>query len=189
MDSEITQSIWIRISRCCHSFVVVVADERLFAPSSLHYSIVLACNHVGDNSLFSLFTMARSSAEGNANVAIQATEFAKLFFTRQEKDKENISDLYHNQSTLIWNGEVVKSKTNIHKFHAKLQIQEITVECLDVQIMPQLGDMTDTITILAGGKLKQNDTTSNFSRTFLIGPSIQGKSDILIISDTMRTVH
>lgn len=128
----------------------------------------------------------RSTGEGNVLRADQATNFANIFFTKQDKEKDTLCELYHDQSTLIWNGEVHKSKTSIAKFYHKQQPVETTLECLDVQIMPQMGDIIDMITILAGGKLKQNDTTSNFSRTFLLGPSVQGKDDYLIVTDTMR---
>lgn len=134
-------------------------------------------------------TSTRATGEGNVLRADQATNFANLFFGKQDKEKDTLCELYHDQSTLIWNGEIFKTKTSIAKFYQKQQPVETTLECLDVQILPQMGDVIDMITILAGGKVKQNDKTSNFSRTFLLGPSIQGKDDYLIVTDTMRTAQ
>lgn len=128
----------------------------------------------------------RSTAEGNAQRSDDALKWAYLFFTKQDKEKESLVELYHEQSTLIWNGQLHKSKTSIAKFYHAQQAVETTLQLVDAQIMPQMGDIIDMVTIITGGKIKQNDTTSNFSRTFILGPNAPNSSDYLIISDTMR---
>lgn len=129
----------------------------------------------------------RSTAEGNAQRSDDALKWAYLFFTKQDKEKETLAELYHDQSTLIWNGQLHKSKTSIAKFYHAQQAVETTLQLVDAQIMPQMGDIIDMMTIITGGKIKQNDTTSNFSRTFILGPCTPNSTDYLIISDTMRT--
>lgn len=130
---------------------------------------------------------ARSTAEGNARRSDDALKFAYIFFQKQDKEKETLVDMYHDQSTLIWNGQLHKSKTNVAKFYQNQQASETTLQLVDAQIMPQMGDIIDMVTIIAGGKIKQKDTISNFSRTFILGPNAPNSTDYLIISDTMRT--
>lgn len=129
----------------------------------------------------------RSTAEGNAQRSDEALKFAQVFFHKQDKEKQTLCEMYHGQSTLIWNGQAHKSKSSIAKFYHAQQPTETTLQALDAQIMPQMGDVIDMITIIAGGKIKQNDNTSNFSRTFLLGPNAPGSTEYLIVSDTMRT--
>lgn len=129
----------------------------------------------------------RASPEGNIQRCKEAHRFALLFFEKQDKEKETLCEMYHNQATLIWNGQGHKSKTSIAKFYQAQKPTETVLQALDAQIMPQMGDIIDMITIIAGGTVKQNDKTSNFSRTFLLGPNAPSSTDYLIVSDTMRT--
>lgn len=129
----------------------------------------------------------RFTAEGNAQRSDEALKFAHVFFTKQDKEKATLVDMYHDQSTLIWNGQVHKSKTNIAKFYQNQPVTETTLQLLDAQIMPQMGDIIDMVTIVAGGKMKQSETSSNFSRTFVIGPNAPNSKEYLIVSDTMRS--
>lgn len=128
----------------------------------------------------------RTSAEGNTQRSDEALRFAELFFHKQDKDKETLCEMYHHQSTLIWNGSPYKTKTSIARFYQSQQATETTVQSLDAQIMPPMGDIIDMITVIAGGTIKQNDQMSNFSRTFLLGPSGPNSAEYLIVSDTMR---
>lgn len=128
----------------------------------------------------------RSTPEGNAQRSDEALKFAHVFFMKQDKEKNTLCEMYHDQSTLIWNGQIYKSKTSIAKFYNSMDPTETTLEALDAQIMPQMGDIIDMITIVAGGTIKQSDATSNFSRTFLLGPNTPGSTEYLIVSDTMR---
>ena len=130
---------------------------------------------------------SRSTAEGNAQRSNEAIKFAEVFFHKQDKEKESLFEMYHEQSTLIWNGQPTKTKTNIARFYQSQPTTQTTLQALDAQIMPQLGDIVDMITVVAGGQIKQHDTTTNFSRTFLLGPNVPGSPEILIVSDTMRT--
>lgn len=128
----------------------------------------------------------RSTPEGNAQRCEEALKFAQVFFHKQDKDKETLCEMYHDQSTLIWNGQIHKSKTSIAKFYHNQQSIETTLQALDAHIIPPMGDIVDMITIIAGGKFKQNDTNLNFSRTFLLGPSAPNSTEYLIVSDTLR---
>lgn len=128
----------------------------------------------------------RSTPQGNVQRSDEALRFAELFFAKQDKEKDSLCDMYHDESTLIWNGTPYKTKTSIAKFYHAQHPVETTLQALDAQIIPQMGDIIDMVTIIAGGKIKQNDVTSNFSRTFLIGPNSPGSSEYLIVSDTMR---
>lgn len=128
----------------------------------------------------------RASAEGNVQSSNDALKWAEVFFTKQDKERETLCDMYHDQSTLIWNGAPHKSKTAIAKFYQKQQPVETTLSCLDAQILPPMGDIVDMVTILAGGKLKQEGIISNFSRVFLVGPNAPGSTDYKIVSDNMR---
>lgn len=129
---------------------------------------------------------ARNSAEGNAQRSDEALRFAELFFYKQDKEKETLCEMYHDQSTLIWNGSPYKTKVSIGKFYQTQVATETTLQALDAQIMPPMGDIIDMITVIAGGKIKQNDKVSNFSRTFLLGPNAPNSAEYLIVSDTMR---
>lgn len=129
----------------------------------------------------------RSTAEGNAQRSDEALKFAEMFFHKQDKEKETLHEMYHDQSTLIWNGQPHKTKTSIARFYQSQRPTETTLQSLDAQIMPQMGDIVDMITVIAGGKIKQSETISNFSRTFLLGPNVPGAAEYLIVSDTMRT--
>lgn len=129
----------------------------------------------------------RTTPEGNAQRSDEALKFAQVFFHKQDKDKGTLSELYHDQSTLIWDGQTYKTKLSITKFYHEQKPIETTLQALDAQIMPPMGDIIDMITIVAGGKIKQEETTSNFSRTFLLGPNAPGASEYLIVSDTMKT--
>lgn len=129
----------------------------------------------------------RTTAEGNAQRSDEALKFAQLFFMKQDKEKASLCEMYHDQSTLTWNGQSHKSKTSIAKFYQNQHDVETNLEALDAQIMPPFGDIIDMITIVAGGKLKQDNATLSFSRTFLLGPCAPGSTDYLIVSDTMRT--
>lgn len=128
----------------------------------------------------------RSTAEGNAQRSDEALKFAQVFFQKQDKEKETLCEMYHDQSTLIWNGQPYKTKTSIAKFYHTQEPVETLLQALDAQIMPQMGEIVDMITIIAGGKIKQGTVTSNFSRTFLLGPNLPASSEYLIFSDTMR---
>lgn len=125
----------------------------------------------------------RGSAEHNAQRSDEALKFAEVFFNTQDKEKQGIHKMYHDRSTLIWNGEPHHSKTNIAKFYEKLHPTQTTLQSLDAQILPQMGDILDNITVVAGGKINN----SNFSRAFLLGPNAPGSTEYLIVSDTMRT--
>jgi hypothetical protein len=129
----------------------------------------------------------RTSAEGNTQRSDEAVRFAELFFHKQDKEKETLCEMYHDQSTLIWNGSPHKTKTSIAKFYQSQLSTETTVQSLDAQIMPPMGDIIDMITVIAGGTMKQNDQIYNFSRTFLLGPNAPNSAEYLIVSDTMRT--
>lgn len=128
----------------------------------------------------------RSTPEGNAQRSEEAIKFAHVFFMKQDREKSTLCEMYHDHSSLIWNGQLHRSKTSIAKFYNNMESTETTLQALDAQIMPQMGDIIDMITIVAGGIVKQSDTTSNFSRTFLLGPNAPGSTDFLIVSDTMR---
>lgn len=128
----------------------------------------------------------RNSPEGNAMRSDEALRFAEIFFHKQDKEKETLCEMYHDQSTLIWNGIPHKTKTRIAKFYQSQHATETTLQALDAQIMPPMGDIIDMITVIAGGKIKQGDSTSNFSRTFLLGPNAPDSTTYLIVSDTMR---
>lgn len=128
----------------------------------------------------------RNTPEGNLFACQAAQDFCGIFFTRQDKKEPTLYELYHNDASLLWNGDLHKNKTSIAKFYQNQQNFETTLEVLDAQIMPQMGDILNMITVIAGGKIKQNNNISNFSRTFLIGPIAPGLKDYLILSDTMR---
>lgn len=134
-----------------------------------------------------MISSSRLTTERNLTISEEALKFASIFFTKQFEQKETLCDLYHDQSTLIWNGTTHKTKTNIAKFYQKQQKIETILECLDAQIIPPMGDIVDMITIVAGGKLKQDENTFNFSRVFLIGPNAPGSFGYNIVSDNMRT--
>lgn len=131
----------------------------------------------------------RSTAQGNAQRSEDAIKFAQVFFQKQDREKTTLFEMYHDQATLVWNGQMHKSKTAIQKFYQSQQTIETTLEALDAQIMPQMGDIIDMITIIAGGKLKQHNDENlvNFSRTFLLGPDSPSSTEYKIISDTLRT--
>lgn len=95
--------------------------------------------------------------------------------------------MYHDQATLIWDGQPHKTRTSIARFYKEQEALEIVLQALDAQIVPQMGDIIDMVTIIAGGTLKQNDKKLNFSRTFLLGPNAPVSQEYLIVSDTMRT--
>lgn len=135
----------------------------------------------------SIMISTRSTAEGNAQRSDEALKFAHVFFHKQDKEKNTLSEMYHDKSTLIWNGTTHKTKKQIAKFYNDQQPTETTLQSLDAQIMPQMGELIDMITIIAGGKLKQDDIDFNFSRTFLLGPNVANSTQYLIVSDTMRT--
>ena len=128
----------------------------------------------------------RSSADSNAQRSDEAVRFAEVFFQQQDKDKEALHKMYHEQSTLIWNGTPHRTRTSIQKFYQSQQPTETTLQALDAQIMPPMGDIIDMITVIAGGKIKHTDNSSNFTRTFLLGPNAPGSTEYLIVSDTMR---
>lgn len=111
-----------------------------------------------------------------------AIKFAQIFLHRHDKEKDRLGELYHDAATLIWNGQCHKSKTAISKFYQAQKPTETSLEILDTQILPP-NDTMDLTTIIAAGKIKQNDATMNFSRVFILG--VQGTAG-LIISDTMR---
>lgn len=129
----------------------------------------------------------RNTAEGNAQRSEEAMKFAEMFFHKQDKEKETLHEMYHDQSSLIWNGQPHKTKSSIARFYQTQHATETTLQSLDAQIMPQMGDIIDMITVIAGGKIKQNESVYNFSRTFLLGPNVPGAPEYLIVSDTMRT--
>lgn len=128
----------------------------------------------------------RTSPESNAQRSAEALTFAEVFFNKQDKEKETLSEMYHSQSTLIWDGQPHKTKSAIEQFYKNLKTTETNLQALDAQIMPRIGDIVDMITVIAGGKIKQSDSVSNFSRTFLLGPNAPNSTEYLIISDTMR---
>lgn len=128
----------------------------------------------------------RSTPQGNAQRSDEAMKFAQLFFTKHDKEKETLSEMYHDQSTLIWNGQPFKGKNGIAKFYKNSETTETTLQCLDVQIIPPTSDIVDMIMIIAGGKVKQKDAMLNFSRTFLLGPNAPQSTEYLIVSDTVR---
>lgn len=130
---------------------------------------------------------SRATAEGNAQRSDEALQFAQMFFHKQDKEKETLVEMYHDQSSLIWNGTPHKTKTSIAKFYQSQQPCETTLQALDAQIMPPMGDIIDMITVVACGKMKHRDATSNFSRTFILGPNAPDSGQYLIISDTVRT--
>lgn len=129
----------------------------------------------------------RNTLEGNAQRSEEALKFAQLFFHKQDKEKDTLVEMYHDQATLTWNGTNHKTKTQIALFYRNQKPCETSVQALDTQIMPPMGDIIDMITVVACGKLKHNDVLSNFSRTFVLGPNAPGSVEYLIISDTVRT--
>lgn len=129
----------------------------------------------------------RSTAEGNAQRSDEALKFVQLFFLKQDTEKTTLCEMYHDQATLIWDGEVKKPKSSIAKYYQSMQPTTTTLQAIDAQIMPQMGDIIDMITIIVGGSMKQSNKTFNFSRTFLLGANAPGTTEYLIVSDTMRT--
>lgn len=128
----------------------------------------------------------RNTPPGNLFACQAAQDFCNVFFSSQQKKDAALYEMYHRDASLLWNGQLIRNKSSITKFYQNQQNLETTVEVLDAQIMPQMGDILDMYTVIAGGKVKQNNTTSNFSRTFLIGPIVLGSKDYRILSDTMR---
>lgn len=125
----------------------------------------------------------RKSPQTNIVRCDDAVNFTQIFFNKHDKEKETISSLYHDASTLIWNGQCHKNKTSIARFYQSMKNTQTEPLTIDTQILPQMGDMPDLTTIIVGGKITQNNVTVNFSRTFVLG--VQGTS-CHIISDTMR---
>lgn len=129
---------------------------------------------------------ARNTPEGNAQRSKEALTFAQMFFQRQDKERTSLPEMYHDQATLNWNAQSHKSRTSITKFYQAQKSIETTLQALDAQIMPQMGDIVDMITVIAGGTIKFNNTNYNFSRVFLLGPNAPGSAEYLIVSDTLR---
>lgn len=124
------------------------------------------------------------------NQACEAsTKFAQIFYHKLDKEsRDALGELYMDSATLLWNGECIKGKKGIIEHYKNLPPTSITLQSLDTQTMPMMGDLGDLLTIVVGGKITYTSTgdtnkETTFGQTFIV---VAHGGLFKIVSDNLR---
>jgi len=115
-----------------------------------------------------------------------ARKFVDLYYQRLDKGRHLLGGLYHDQATLVWNGNSVASKAAILQFYEQLPISETELMSLDAQPVTEIHENPYTmITVTCSGRQKLgNNRPECFTETFLLVAENQVWK---VISDAFRT--
>lgn len=124
-----------------------------------------------------------------------AEEFTKLYYESLDKKRHQISRLYLDNATAVWNGNGVNGKDGIQKFIEALPSTEHTITTMDVQpiIDDALSNQTTLMIMVSGmSKIPTKQYQKNFQQTFMItaqGDKWKIVSDCFRIQDGLSTVN
>lgn len=124
-----------------------------------------------------------------------AEEFTKLYYESLDKKRHQISRLYLDNATAVWNGNGVNGKDGIQKFIEALPSTEHTITTMDVQpiIDDALSNQTTLMIMVSGmSKIPTKQYQKNFQQTFMItaqGDKWKIVSDCFRVQDGLSTVN
>ncbi|XP_033111906.1 NTF2-related export protein 1-like isoform X2 [Anneissia japonica] len=113
-----------------------------------------------------------------ADSACQAGEaFHKIYFETFDKKRNKIDTLYHDTSTMVWNGHPVRGSKEITAFLEHLPTSETTLENLMCQ--PVIDTFTEgqtTVLVTIFGHIKFNGHKEKpFTANFTLARPVQSK--------------
>ncbi|XP_064478695.1 NTF2-related export protein 2-like [Ornithodoros turicata] len=126
------------------------------------------------------------SQKERAEQATKAGEdFAKLFYETLEKRRHLLANLFLENATVLWNGNVFNNKADIGKFYESLPACEAQLICVDSQpIWNEFVQGQTTIHVAAVGQVKYTGKSwTPFTESFVL--TAQGTVWKLVV-DTFR---
>ncbi|KAI1291956.1 NTF2-related export protein 2 [Halotydeus destructor] len=115
--------------------------------------------------------------------------FAKLFYEKLDKGRTSMVGLFHENATLVWNGNNVHGKANVIAFLEKLPVTETTLSSIDAQPIldiPCLGGQA-TITVIVGGRQKLGSGRERFfTESFMLTAEQSSGGVWKVVSDNYR---
>ncbi|RWS13322.1 NTF2-related export protein 1-like protein [Dinothrombium tinctorium] len=118
-------------------------------------------------------------------------QFAEIYYEKLDKARHNLLKLFHEQSTLIWNGNRVDGNGNIAEFLERLPSSEthlLSVDSQPVEDLPQIAGRR-MMSVLCSGRMKFASSSNfvNFTESFLLIAEAGADSNVWkVISDTYR---
>ncbi|XP_037953458.1 NTF2-related export protein [Teleopsis dalmanni] len=99
-----------------------------------------------------------------------AETFTSLYYNAVDKRRHQVSRLYLDNATYIWNGNPFIGKDKIQSFFLELPASEHNITTLDAQpIIDESMTGTTTVIIKAAGTIKyQDQPTKAFCQTFVV---------------------
>lgn len=99
-----------------------------------------------------------------------AEDFVKLYYESADKRRHQMSKLYMDNGTYVWNGNAAVGKENIQKFYQELPPSEHNYMTVDAQpISDNAVSNSFTFLVQVSGTVKFQDSPSKaFQQTFML---------------------
>ena len=132
--------------------------------------------------------MVDDAEKERVNQAVSTAEtFSKLYYNKLDKERHTVEKMYHENATLVWNGNAVDGVVNIQKFLIeKIPKSSTFVQSLDAQ--PVLGcavsGQTSVLVNVAGTVKYGANRPVDFQQNFLLTAK---DSKWKVVTDTFRS--
>lgn len=123
----------------------------------------------------SLAQSPQSSAISSKLLVTQACDdgvkFAQLFYKTLDKERHTMAKLFHDNATLLWNGNPMQGKANVISFYEKLPSIETQLHSIDAQPILDVSVGAQMICVKCCGRMKFASTKEppkNFTESFML---------------------
>ncbi|KAI8990345.1 hypothetical protein BDB01DRAFT_781030 [Pilobolus umbonatus] len=133
------------------------------------------------------------SMEVVINIAEKSSEqFVQFFYSNYDKQRQNLGNLYSNESAILWNGTAFAGGLQYSEFLARLPLSQHEVDVYDCHPIPASmnaqGVCGILITVTGTVKYSNNPVKRTFAQTFILMPDEKQAGNYYVQSDNFRFV-
>ncbi|XP_029917318.1 NTF2-related export protein 2-like [Myripristis murdjan] len=105
--------------------------------------------------------------------------FVTIYYDRMDKKRRNLTRLYLDKATLVWNGNVVSGQDALGDFFETLPSSEFQIQTLDCQPVHEQATQGQTsLLVVTGGTVKfEGNKQRFFNQNFLLTAQSSPNSD------------
>ncbi|XP_063287054.1 NTF2-related export protein 2 [Pelobates fuscus] len=134
--------------------------------------------------------MASSDFRTDVNLACRAAdEFVNLYYETIDKRRRQLTKLYMDTATMVWNGNAISGQAALVEFFEMLPSSEYQVSMFDCQpVCEQATQGQKTVLVVAHGSVKfEGNKPHYFNQNFLLSLHATATSNVWkIASDCFR---
>ncbi|XP_022607506.1 NTF2-related export protein 2 [Seriola dumerili] len=106
-------------------------------------------------------------------------EFVNIYYDCMDKKRRNLTRLYLDKATLVWNGNAVSGQDSLGEFFESLPSSEFQVHTLDCQpVHEQATQGQTTLLVVTGGTVKfEGNKPRFFNQNFLLTAQASPNND------------